>query len=103
MAGAGTFVKEKICHTADKAKQTASKAADKIMEQGQVVDSAMSLPEKTSARILFGLSLGSILLSLGLFAARKKEDAIFVGHWAPTFLAIGLFSRLVSAKERKRR
>jgi hypothetical protein len=80
----------------------ANKAAEKIMDQRRVVDSAMSVPERVSPRIFFGLSLGSILLSLGLYSAKKKEDAIFVGHWAPTFLALGLFSRLVSSKERRR-
>ncbi|MEN6356693.1 MAG: hypothetical protein ABFD83_06360 [Armatimonadota bacterium] len=102
MAYAAASVKERVNETAHRARQKAHKAAEKIMDQRRVVDSAMSVPERVSPRIFFGLSLGSILLSLGLFTARRKEDAIFVGHWAPTFLALGLFSRLVSSKERRR-
>lgn len=102
MAYAASMMKEKVTDTAHRAKQKAHKAAEKIMDQRRVVDSAMSVPEKVSPRIFFGLSMGSILLSLGLFSAKRKEDAIFVGHWAPTFLALGLFSKLVSSKERKR-
>ncbi|MCE5323581.1 hypothetical protein LLG46_09745 [bacterium] len=102
MANAAASVKERVSDTAHRAKLKAHKAAEKIMDQRRVVDSAMSVPERVSPRIFFGLSIGSILLSLGLFTARRKEDAIFVGHWAPTFLALGLFSRLVSSKERKK-
>ncbi|MHB9038788.1 MAG: hypothetical protein ACYC64_19250 [Armatimonadota bacterium] len=102
MAHAATSVKERVSETAHKARETAGKAAERIMEQGRVVDSAMSVPEKISPRVFFGLTLGSILFSLGLYVAKKKDDAVFVGHWAPTFLALGLFSRLVSSKERRR-
>jgi hypothetical protein len=40
-------------------------------------------------------ALGSIGLSLGLELSGKKDAANFVGHWAPTFLIIGLYNKLV--------
>lgn len=38
---------------------------------------------------------GSIALSLALQASGKKERANFVGQWAPTFLILGLYNKIV--------
>jgi hypothetical protein len=38
---------------------------------------------------------GSIGLSLCCRLAGNKEDANFFGHWAPTFLILGLYNKLV--------
>ena len=35
------------------------------------------------------LMLGSIIYSITLFAQGKREQAIFVGLWPPTFVALG--------------
>jgi hypothetical protein len=40
-------------------------------------------------------ALGSIVASLVLHQMDKKDEANFVGHWAPTFLAFGLYSKLL--------
>lgn len=40
-------------------------------------------------------ALGSIVASLVLHQMDKKDEANFVGHWAPTFLAFGLYSKLI--------
>ena len=40
-------------------------------------------------------AVGSILASLVLHQMDKKDEANFVGHWAPTFLAFGLYSKLL--------
>ncbi len=37
----------------------------------------------------------SIIGSLVLKSMRRDEDAIFVGHWAPTFLLLGLYNKMV--------
>ena len=41
------------------------------------------------------LAIGSIALSAVLHMAGRKHDAQFVGHWAPTFLILGLYNKLV--------
>ena len=44
----------------------------------------------------------SIVGSLALKAMKRDSDAIFVGHWAPTFLLLGIFGkvgRLLSSQE----
>ena len=40
-------------------------------------------------------ALGSIAGSLTLQIMKRKEDALFVGQWAPTFLILGLYNKLV--------
>ncbi len=36
----------------------------------------------------------SILGSLALQASKRREEANFVGQWAPTFLILGLYNKL---------
>lgn len=43
-------------------------------------------------------AIGSIGLSLAFKATGKDEAANFVGHWAPTFLILGLYNKLVKLK-----
>jgi hypothetical protein len=38
---------------------------------------------------------GSILTSLTLQCFGRKEESLFVGQWAPTFLILGLYNKLV--------
>lgn len=40
-------------------------------------------------------AFASIALSLVLRATDRRDDAIFVGHWAPTLLLLGLYNKLV--------
>jgi hypothetical protein len=41
-----------------------------------------------------GIAGGSMLLSLGLMMAGRREAANFVGQWAPTILIMGLYNKL---------
>ena len=38
---------------------------------------------------------GSIVIALALRAAGKNTDATFVGEWAPTFLLLGVYNKIV--------
>ncbi|MBV9008423.1 MAG: hypothetical protein JO354_04545 [Verrucomicrobia bacterium] len=40
-------------------------------------------------------ALGSIAASLTLKIAGRSKDALFVGQWAPTFLILGLYNKMV--------
>ena len=40
-------------------------------------------------------AFASIGLSLVLKFTGRKHDALFVGHWAPTFLLLGIYNKLV--------
>jgi len=41
------------------------------------------------------LAGGSILGSLALKFAGKDHEALFVGQWAPTFLLLGIYNKIV--------
>ena len=41
------------------------------------------------------LAGGSIATSLTLKMMGRDKDALFVGQWAPTFLILGLYNKLV--------
>lgn len=55
--------------------------------------------EKQTAKLPSDLFLlgatASIALSLGLQMSGRKQLSNFVGHWAPTFLTLGLYNKLV--------
>ena len=40
-------------------------------------------------------ALGSIGISLALELTGREKQANFVGHWAPTFLILGLYNKMV--------
>ncbi len=51
---------------------------------------------KIPSVVFLGLALGSIALSAGLkFAKKTNNSASFVGLWAPTFLLLGIYNKLV--------
>ena len=41
--------------------------------------------------LIYGASLLSIILSVYMFVTGKRDTAIFIGLWAPTFLGLGTF------------
>ncbi len=40
-------------------------------------------------------ALASIAFSLLLKATGRRHDALFVGEWAPTFLLLGIYNKMV--------
>jgi hypothetical protein len=40
-------------------------------------------------------AIGSIIGSAALKMSGRQHDALFVGQWAPTFLILGLYNKLV--------
>ena len=43
-------------------------------------------------------AVGSIGLSLALQTMGRKDMSVFVGQWAPTFLILGLYNKLVKVE-----
>jgi hypothetical protein len=43
-------------------------------------------------------AFGSIAGSLVFKASGKNQEALFVGQWAPTFLLLGLYNKLVKLR-----
>ena len=51
--------------------------------------------EKAPTDLFLYAAAGSIGLSLMFKILGKHRDAEFVGHWAPTFLGLGLLSKIM--------
>jgi hypothetical protein len=82
----------------ERAKVAISRAEETIRELEETVQ---AMPEKrTGSPWLLGAAIGSIALALGLYARRRKDDAMFVGLWAPTFLALDLFGDWLRIRRR---
>jgi hypothetical protein len=59
---------------------------------------AKSIEEQTAklpSDTFLWLALGSIGLSLTMKLSGRDRDAVFVGQWAPTFLLLGVYNKLV--------
>jgi hypothetical protein len=59
---------------------------------------ARSIEEQTAklpSDTFLWAALGSIAASLTLKIVGRNKDALFVGQWAPTFLILGVYNKLV--------
>lgn len=83
------------------ARRAGAKAQEVVRPQAARVSKALEATERVSPRIYTGMSLGSIILSLIFFARKERQNALFVGMWAPTFLLFGLISRLSDTTNRQ--
>jgi hypothetical protein len=63
--------------------------------EGRVARSIEQQTAKLPSDTFLWAALGSIGLSMALELSGKKEAANFVGHWAPTFLILGLYNKMV--------
>ena len=59
------------------------------------MDTYLEMMETVPTQAYLGAALGSIALSAGLRLAGKKDAAIFVGQWPPTFILFGLAYKLL--------
>jgi hypothetical protein len=65
--------------------------------EGPVGRAVEQYAEKVPSDLFFWAAAGSIAASLALKVAKRDEEALFVGQWAPTFLLLGLFNKLVKS------
>ncbi len=69
--------------------------ADVGHEEGQVARMIEEQTAKLPSDTFLWAAGGSICGSLILKMMGRDEDALFVGQWAPTFLILGLYNKLV--------
>jgi hypothetical protein len=63
--------------------------------EGAVARSIEQQTAKLPSDWFLWAALGSIAGSLGFKMTGKDHAALFVGQWAPTFLILGLYNKLV--------
>jgi hypothetical protein len=64
-------------------------------KEGQVARSIEQQTAKLPSDTFLWVALGSIGASLGLMLFGAEKKANFVGQWAPTFLILGLYNKMV--------
>lgn len=63
--------------------------------EGSIARSIEQQTAKLPSDTFLWAAVGSIALSLGLQLAGQEKKAQFVGHWAPTFLLLGVYNKIV--------
>ena len=63
--------------------------------EGPVARAIEEQTAKLPSDTFLWLAFGSIILSLLLKFTGRRHDALFVGHWAPTILLLGVYNKLV--------
>lgn len=56
-----------------------------------IEDQTAKLPSDT----FLWLAIGSMIVSATMQLAGKKHGSVFVGQWAPSFLLLGVYNKLV--------
>ena len=95
--------------SAEKAEEQAHKVTERarqkaqhiIEEQKPKLEHAESAMEQYSPPVFMGLTVASIISSLVLFFRKSKDDAVFVGLWAPTFLLLGLLFAMLGMRRKQ--
>ncbi len=72
---------------------------DKSRHEDRVTSEIEQRTANVPSVTFLGLAGASIAASLTLYLLDRREDAIFVGQWAPTLLILGLYNKLVKQFE----
>ena len=63
--------------------------------EGRVATAIEEQTAKIPSDVFLWAALGSMAISLGLQIAGIKHKSLFVGQWAPSFLLLGIYNKLV--------
>lgn len=74
---------------------TQTRADPQEQREGPVARAIETQTAKIPSDVFLWAAFGSIAASLGFKVAGKANEALFVGMWAPTFLILGLYNKLV--------
>lgn len=81
----------------------ASELANKVKynrehNEGPVARAIENQTAKLPSDTFLWAALGSMAASLTLKVLQKEKTALFVGQWAPTFLILGLYNKIVKVE-----
>lgn len=83
------MIKEKLNETIDS-------ITTQPIQEGVLTRKVENQTAKIPSMVFLGLALGSIAISAGLkLTKRASGSANFIGLWAPTFLLLGIYNKLV--------
>ena len=64
-------------------------------KEGNVTKAIEEQTAKLPSDIFLWAALGSMAISLTLHLTNSKSRSLFVGQWAPSFLMLGIYNKLV--------
>jgi hypothetical protein len=64
-------------------------------KEGPVASAIENYTSKLPSDVYLWAALGSMAISATLKVMRKDEEALFVGQWAPSFLLLGVYNKIV--------
>lgn len=64
-------------------------------EEGELTKRIEHFTSLIPSGVYLSLAFAACGLSAGLFLTGRKQDANFVGHWAPTILLMGVYNKMV--------
>jgi hypothetical protein len=67
-------------------------------EEGVLAKAIEEQTSKLPSDVFLWAAVGSIATSLTLRMMGKSNQSLFVGQWAPTFLILGLYNKLVKVQ-----
>jgi hypothetical protein len=67
-------------------------------KEGSVAKAIEQQTAKLPSDLFLWLSLGSMATSLTLKLMKQDETALFIGQWAPSFLLLGIYNKIVKVE-----
>lgn len=64
-------------------------------KEGPVAAAIEEYTSRIPSDVYLWAALGSMAISATLKVMKKDEEALFVGQWAPSFLLLGVYNKLV--------
>jgi len=64
-------------------------------KEDQVTAAIEKFTSQIPSSVYLAAALASIALSLGMKAAKRDHEALFIGQWAAPFLILGIYNKLV--------
>lgn len=64
-------------------------------KEGPVAAAIEEYTSRIPSDVYLWAALGSMAISATFKVMRKDEEALFVGQWAPSFLLLGVYNKLV--------
>ncbi len=74
---------------------TDSTVKDYAHSEGKVAKAIEEQTAKLPSDAFLWMAIGSMMVSAAMQGTGNKHASVFVGQWAPTFLILGLYNKLV--------
>src|SRR5688572_25288066 len=84
-----------MIHIQTKSKSRLGQFISRTHAEGPVARAIEEQTAKFPSDVFLWAAGASVVGSLILHVTGRKEDAVFVGQWAPTLLVLGLYNKLV--------